>query len=151
MLKCINKNNLIGQEMKKLDLEFADDEISKITQAANNSDLDVVNYLKELILNEVDSVYFLENNYTYDKKKRVLVDDEKKPIKLTELERMLVEYLLSKPNQYVNVEEIFKHVKKSKEMSVFSLRNKIKSIRDKTFKDIITSKINIGYKINVIE
>ncbi len=137
--------------MKKLDLEFADDEISKITQAANNSDLDVVNYLKELILNEVDSVYFLENNYTYDKKKRVLVDDEKKPIKLTELERMLVEYLLSKPNQYVNVEEIFKHVKKSKEMSVFSLRNKIKSIRDKTFKDIITSKINIGYKINVIE
>lgn len=137
--------------MKKLDLEFADEEISKINQAANNCDQDIMNYLKELILNEVDSVYFLENNYTYDKKKRVLIDDEKKPIKLTELERMLVEHLLSKPNQYVNVEEIFQHVKKSKEMSVFSLRNKIKSIRDKTFKEIITSKINIGYKINVIE
>ncbi|CAI8200183.1 MAG: winged helix-turn-helix domain-containing protein [Sulfurovum sp.] len=137
--------------MKNIDLEFAEEEISKINQAANNSDQDILNYLKELILNEVDSVYFLENNYTYDKKKRVLIDDEKKPIKLTELERMLVEHLLSKPNQYVNVEEIFQHVKKSKEMSVFSLRNKIKSIRDKTFKDIITSKINIGYKINVID
>ena len=137
--------------MNKIDLEFAAEEISKITQAANNSDKDIVEYLKELVLNEVDSVYFLENNYTYDKKKRVLIDNEKKPIKLTELERMLVEHLLSKPNQYVNVEEIFQHVKKSKEMSVFSLRNKIKSIRDKTFKDIITSKINIGYKINVID
>lgn len=137
--------------MKRIDLEFATEELSKISQAASNSDLDVNSYLKELILNEIDSVYFLENNYTYDKKKRVLIDNEKKPVKLTELERMLVEHLLSKPNEYVNVDEIFQHVKKSKEMSVFSLRNKIKSIRDKTFKDIIASKINIGYKINVID
>ncbi len=137
--------------MSKIDLEFAQDELSKINQAAANSDLDIGSYLKELILSEVDSVYFLEKNYTYDKKKRVLIDNKKTPVKLTELERMLMEHLLSKPNQYVNVEEIFENVKKSKEMSVFSLRNKIKSIRDKTFKDIITSKINIGYKINVIE
>lgn len=137
--------------MKKIDLDFAAEELSKISQAASNSDLDVNTYLKDLILNEIDSVFFLENNYTYDKKKRVLIDNNKTPVKLTELERMLVEHLLSKPNQYVNVEEIFQHVKKSKEMSVFSLRNKIKSIRDKTFKDIITSKINIGYKINVID
>ena len=137
--------------MSKIDLEFAQDELSKRNQAAANSDLDIGSYLKELILSEVDSVYFLEKNYTYDKKKRVLIDNKKTPVKLTELERMLMEHLLSKPNQYVNVEEIFENVKKSKEMSVFSLRNKIKSIRDKTFKDIITSKINIGYKINVIE
>ena len=116
--------------MSKIDLEFAQDELSKINQAAANSDLDIGSYLKELILSEVDSVYFLEKNYTYDTKKRVLIDNKKTPVKLTELERMLMEHLLSKPNQYVNVEEIFENVKKSKEMSVFSLRNKIKSIRD---------------------
>ena len=40
------------------------------------------------------------------------------------------------------------NVVKSKPMSIFAMKNQIKNIRDKTHKDLIMVKSNIGYMIN---
>ena len=50
-------------------------------------------------------------------------------------------------DKYVSSDEIIENVSKTKPMSIFAMRNVVKKLRDKTHKDLITVKSNVGYMI----
>ena len=105
----------------------------------------------ELSLNFLNSnkkVQF-EKGFYFDVNKEILFQD-KKIIKLTRTERRLVSLLASNVNNLVTYEDIASVVWKGKEFSIYSLRNVVKHIREKTDELFIKNSSNRGYVINTI-
>lgn len=105
----------------------------------------------ELTLNFLDDnkkVQF-EKGFYFDITKEILYQD-KKIIELTHIERKLISLLVSNINTLVNYEEISSVVWKGKKFSIYSLRNVVKHIREKTDELFIKNSSNRGYVINTI-
>ena len=90
-----------------------------------------------------------ENGFYFDVNKEILFQG-KKIIKLTKTEKKLVNLLASNPNVLITYEDISSVVWKGKEFSIYSLRNVIKHIREKTDETFIKNSSNSGYVINTI-
>lgn len=90
-----------------------------------------------------------ENGFYFDVNREVLFQG-KKIIKLTKIEKKLVHILALNPNTLVTYEDISKVVWKGKEFSIFSLRNVVKHIREKTDETFIKNSSNKGYVITTI-
>lgn len=111
-------------------------------------------YLKtsvDLCLNYLNSnkKVQLEDGFHFDKSREILFLG-KKIIKLTKTEKKLVKLLAENPNNLVSYEEIENIVWKGKIFSIYSLRNLIMSIRDKTSENFIKNYSNKGYILNTI-
>ena len=112
---------------------------------------------KSLLINIELSLSFLcankkvqfENGFYFDVNKEILFQG-KKIIKLTKTEKKLVNLLASNPNVLITYEDISSVVWKGKEFSIYSLRNVIKHIREKTDETFIKNSSNRGYVINTI-
>jgi two-component system, OmpR family, response regulator MprA len=89
-----------------------------------------------------------ENKFYFDINKKTLFQD-KKIIKLTRIEKKLIDLLVSNPNDLISYEDISKIVWKNKKFSMFTLRNTIKHIREKTYETFIQNISKKGYLINV--
>lgn len=89
-----------------------------------------------------------ENEFYFDINKKILFQD-KKIIKLTKIEKKLINLLVSNPNDLISYEDISKIVWKDKKFSMFTLRNTIKHIREKTYETFIQNVSKKGYLINV--
>ena len=68
-------------------------------------------------------------------------------VALTKLENKLLQLVVSKKGEAVSIEEIKIEVWESKDMSIFTLRNMIEKIRDKSYYGILKNKSNHGYSI----
>lgn len=90
-----------------------------------------------------------ENGFSFDVNKELLLQG-KKVIKLTKIEKKLVNLLALNPNVLVTYEDISKIVWKGKEFSIYSLRNVVKHIREKTDETFIKNSSNRGYVITTI-
>ena len=90
-----------------------------------------------------------ENGFYFDVSKEMLFQG-KKVIKLTKTERKLINLLAINPNVLVTYEDISRLVWKGKEFSIYSLRNVVKHIREKTDESFIKNSSNRGYVINTI-
>lgn len=118
-----------------------------------NKDIDQ----KHLIANIEMALSFLytnkkvqfENGFYFDVSREVLFQG-KKVIKLTKIEKKLINLLASNPNVLVTYEDISNIVWKGKEFSIYSLRNVVKHIREKTDETFIKNSSNRGYVINTI-
>lgn len=116
-------------------------------------------YMKfELLMKNIDmSFNFLnsnkkvqfENGFYFDLSREELFHD-KKIIKLTRIEKKLVKLLTENTNKLVTYEEISDIVWKGKVFSIYSLRNVIKHIREKTNDTFIKNSSNRGYILNTI-
>ena len=112
---------------------------------------------KSLLINIELSLSFLcankkvqfENGFYFDVNKEILFQG-KKIIKLTKTEKKLVNLLASNPNVLITYEDISSVVWKGKEFSIYSLRNVIKHIREKTDETFIKNSSNRGYVITTI-
>jgi DNA-binding response OmpR family regulator len=82
----------------------------------------------------------------YDLNKKALTYNDNLII-LTYIEGLFLEYLIKNMDKYVSSDEIIENVSKTKPMSIFAMRNVVKKLRDKTHKDLITVKSNVGYMI----
>ena len=105
-------------------------------------------------LNHLDFLYTnkklqFENGFYFDMNKELLFQG-KKTIKLTKTEKKLINLLALNPNVLVTYEHISSVVWKGKEFSIYSLRNVIKHIREKTDETFIKNSSNKGYVINTI-
>lgn len=123
------------------------------TYAIFNKNIDERHLLNniELSLNFFNSnkkVQF-EKGFYFDINKEILFQD-KKIIKLTRTERRLISLLASNVNNLVTYEDISSVVWKGKEFSIYSLRNVVKHIREKTDELFIKNSSNRGYVINTI-
>lgn len=111
-------------------------------------------YLKtsiELCLNYLNTnkkVQF-EDGFHFDTTREILFLG-KKIVKLTKTEKKLVKLLAENPNNLVSYEQIENVVWKGKVFSIYSLRNLIMSIRDKTSENFIKNYSNKGYILNTI-
>jgi two-component system, OmpR family, response regulator MprA len=88
-----------------------------------------------------------ENGFYFDITRELLFQN-KKIIKLTKTERKLIKLLVENINQLVTYEEISEIVWYGKNFSIYSLRNVIKHIREKTDESFIKNSSNRGYIIN---
>ena len=107
--------------------------------------INISHYLENLIRRDFDTNISLGNGYYYNNltKKIIYYSDE---IILTSIEISIFELLLENRNEVVKLEE-FQKIWNKKEMSIFTLRNFIKQIRDKTYPNLIKNISNIGYKM----
>ena len=90
-----------------------------------------------------------ENGFYFDISREILFQG-KKIIKLTKTERKLVNLLALNPNALVTYEDISSIVWRGKEFSIYSLRNVIKHVREKTDESFIKNSSNRGYVITTI-
>ena len=120
-------------------LEFFD-ELSKLNNVT----------IEEMVLNFIDdklnSIILLEHGFYYDKIAKRLFTSNNQIVKLSNYEELLFDLLINNLNEFVTIENIFNHIW-GKEVSIFTLRNIIKKIRDKTYYEIIFNKNSYGYKI----
>lgn len=93
-----------------------------------------------------NNIVYLENDFYYDKSSKRLFNSDKQIIKLTNYEEEFFDLLIANLNQFVSINDIFNHIWGEK-VSIFTLRNLVKKIRDKSYYEIIVNKSNIGYKI----
>lgn len=100
----------------------------------------------KFIDDKLDSIINLEKGFYYDKSSKRLFNSDKQIIKFTNYEEELFDLLIVNLNQFVSINDIFNHIW-GKEVSIFTLRNIVKKIRDKSYYKIIVNKSNVGYKI----
>lgn len=113
---------------------------------ASEEKLDIPDYIEKVVEDEVN-VIKLTGGFKYKSKK--IIDSNDEIIKLTRKEELIFTLLIENINSIVPIEEFFKRVwgKGNEKILLCSLRNKIKSIRDKTNKDIIVNVSSKGYYI----
>ncbi len=105
----------------------------------------------DLCLNFIDSnkKKQFEEGFYFDINRELLFKG-KDLIKLTKTERKLVKLLAQNVNVLVTYEEISQNVWKGKNFSIYSLRNVVKHIREKTSETFLKNSSNRGYIINTI-
>jgi DNA-binding response OmpR family regulator len=72
-------------------------------------------------------------------------------ISLTKFEFQVLKLLLDNHNKIISYEEIKEKVWKEKKMSIFTMRNVINKIRNKTYYEIIRNSSSKGYQIDNIK
>lgn len=131
-----------------VDLNIDDEFRNNIEEKLKNKNLQIEDYVLELIQNDIKSTINF-NGYTFN----FLLDKifyENKEIKFTNMEMKLFKFLLNNANVLMTIEDINSKVWEDKKMTLFTLRNKINSIREKTYYKLIKNISNHGYKM-VIE
>lgn len=108
--------------------------------------IDISQYLENLIVKDFNTEIYLGNGYCYNNLIKKIIYNFNEEIILTAIELKIFELLLENKNQIVKLEELEK-IWNKKEMSLFTLRNFIKKIRDKTYPELIKSVSNVGYKM----
>lgn len=110
--------------------------------------ISIEKYIAKVIKKDLDSYINFKNGYYFDKNIRKLFDSQENEVPFTKLENELFNLLLLKRGTIVSYDEIEKLVWKDLQMSRFTLRNKIRDIRTKTYKGIVRTSSNLGYKID---
>lgn len=118
----------------------------KILEKLSRDKIDISQYLENLIVKDFNTEIYLGNGYSYNNSIKKIIYNFNEEIILTAIELKIFELLLENKNQIVKLEELEK-IWNKKEMSLFTLRNFIKKIRDKTYPELIKSVSNVGYKM----
>ena len=121
---------------------------TKIDMKLENLDIEFGNYVENLIKKDVEAYIDFDEGFYYDIFANKLFNRFKTEIVFTKLEEGLFNLLLENRGEIVSIEDIKELVWEGREMSIFSLRNVVKKIRDKTYREIIRTYSNNGYQLN---
>lgn len=137
--------------MIKLEIELTEQDFQNLMKI-KNEDISIKSFVERIVKDRV-SFIFLDNGYYYNLSSDELFGKHGNKIRFTKTEKALFNYLaimsLKGENVYADIETIKKDIWKNDDTTVFSIRNKINSIRMKTFDEIIKNKSNHGYRINI--
>jgi len=92
----------------------------------------------------------LDNGLYYDDYRERFYNDNG-AINFTRLEFDLLKLLLDNHNRIIDYDEIKEKVWKEKKMSIFTMRNVVNKIRNKTYYDVIKNNSSSGYQIDSIK
>lgn len=111
-----------------------------------NEQLKLLSIYVSLTLKKNSRVYF-NHDYSFclSKKSFFFKDNE---IALTNLELRLLYFLTKHKNRLVEYDKIIEYVWEGKACSVFSMRNIVSKIREKSYYQIIKNNSNKGYLVN---
>ncbi|KAB7884898.1 helix-turn-helix domain-containing protein [Poseidonibacter ostreae] len=127
-------------------LDLSSDLQYRIDKKFKNKKKPLEEYLLELIENDFAPIFQFEHEYYFNSSSNKLFHKEQE-IELTKLEKKFLLYLLSNQDKFCSIEDIKENVWEGKNMSIFTMRNMIKNIREKTYYQLIRNKSNHGYKI----
>jgi DNA-binding winged helix-turn-helix (wHTH) protein len=131
-----------------IDLDIDDDLKNNIEEKLKNKNLLIKDYILELIQKDIEkTVDFNGYSYSFEFNKLLYEDKE---VKFTTIENDLFRYLLNNANNIMSTDDIHLNIWKDKKMTLFTLRNIIRSIREKTYHKLIKNVSNRGYMM-VIE
>jgi DNA-binding response OmpR family regulator len=92
----------------------------------------------------------LDNGLYYDAYRERFYNNNS-AINFTKFEFDLLKLLLDNPDRIIGYDEIKEKVWKEKKMSIFTMRNVINKIRNKTYYDVIRNNSSSGYQIDTIK
>lgn len=111
----------------------------------NLESTEIERMLENEIAFAVTPILKLCNLYTWCASSSTLFTDEGKKVDLTKTETRFIKLLAEKKNEIVGYEEISRVVWEGKDMSVFTMRNIVNKIRQKSFYSIVKNISNQGY------
>lgn len=127
-----------------INLNIDEDLKNKILIKFNNINID--DYILDFLQKEVDEGIFLGRGFYFDINNQKLFKKNNQ-IHLTKKELELMRILLENKNKIVEIDKIKLGIWKKEDVSRFTIRNFIKSLRNKTYPELIINKSNIGYII----
>ncbi|MEA2017727.1 MAG: winged helix-turn-helix domain-containing protein [Campylobacterota bacterium] len=132
IVECINSGaySILSNPLHLEDLELS------IVMALNQS-------------KRVDKIC-LDDNIYYDSYRERFYNDSG-AIAFTKFEFQVLKLLLDNSNKIIGYDEIKEKVWKEKKMSIFTMRNVINKIRNKTYYNIIRNNSSSGYQIDKIQ
>jgi len=120
--------------------------IKKMSKYDNSSVDEFIKAFNTTVLDfSTQKQYELKNGFIYDFKTKS-IKDHNKNIKLNHQEILILEYLLKRNKKIATYEELV-YLISPENPSIATLRTIIKSIRKKTYKEIILNLSGVGYKI----
>ena len=121
----------------------------KLNKELSTQNTTLEDYINNLV--EKDLIYKinLKKGFYLDTYSKKLFNKKDEVIKLTQIQYNIVELLAKNEKEIVSPEQLIKLCWDRKEVSIFTLRNMIKQIRDKTFYEIVKSHSNLGYSVNI--
>ena len=131
-----------------INISLNDEDNAKLTQKIDKLNITLEEYISRLIEKDINSIVQLENGFYYNKATSKLFNSYDEQVKLTRIEESLFSLLLENRGEVVSIETIHSVAWKGKNMTRFTLRNKVKTLRDKTYYDLIKNHSNIGYSMN---
>lgn len=134
--------------MKRIDILINEDDNVKLTEKIDKLNISLEEYVSRLIEKDINSIVQLENGFFYNKATSKLFNSFNEQVKLTRIEEALFSLLLENRGEIVPIDTIHNVAWKGKNMTRFTLRNKVKTLRDKTYYDLIKNHSNIGYSMN---
>ncbi len=130
-----------------LEISLKEEVYEKANKNSLEQNIKVEEYIEKLVEDDV-SIVRLDKGFIYKGNEKKLYSSNKENIVLTRREEIIMELLIKNPNQVVSLETFYDTVwgnKKRSKTVLYSLRNFIKSIRDKTDYELIKSISGVGY------
>ncbi len=135
-------------ENLNISISITDENNEKLKSKIQKLDVSLDEYVSRLIDKDINSIVQLDNGFYYNKANSKLFNSFNDEVKLTRIEEALFSLLLENRGEIVPIETIHNVAWKGKNMTRFTLRNKVKTLRDKTYYDLIKNHSNIGYSMN---
>jgi len=118
-----------------------------LIKRSQKNQISVEDTIIQLINEQQNRIITFKEGFYYDRLKNSLFDKNNKKIKLTNLQNGLFNTLLRYEGEIVEFNTIHKEVWKNKKMSIFTMRNIVKRIRDLSYYGIIKNHSNKGYSL----
>lgn len=106
-------------------------------------------YILKLIENDLDSTIKLGEGFYYHRQSDKLYNKENEEIPLTKIEKRMLLTLIAYEGEITPVDVIIQKAWKKDYVSIYSFRNVVNKIRDKTYYKLIKCYSNLGYSINM--
>lgn len=131
-----------------MELLLVDKQKEKLEKILIEKGISLDDYLTMLVKADINSIYNLGNGYYFNFYLNKLFNKYEEEVELTNIQKEVLKYLI-KNNEVINsTEEIYRNCwSKRKKFSIFTVRNIVKKIRDKTYYYIIKNSHNNGYLV----
>lgn len=118
-----------------------------LTKKAKKRKLTLDKTIEELLHEQLNNKILFDEGFYYDKQKNALYKKSGAIVEFTKLQTGLFNLLMERKGEIVDFDTIHKEVWKNKSMSIFTMRNIVKRIRDLTYYGIIVNHSNKGYSL----
>jgi DNA-binding response OmpR family regulator len=135
--------------MIQLKLELSEQLEKKFISKLKREELLDSEYIQKLIENDLESKIDLGEGFIYDMHLDKLFDKKRREIEITKIEKKLLLTLIEYTDKIVPVDILISKSWNKTNVTIYSFRNVIKKIRDKTYYELIKNHSSLGYSINI--
>ena len=135
--------------MIQVKLELSEQLEKKFISKLKREELLDSEYIQKLIENDLESKIDLGEGFIYDMHLDKLFDKKRIEIEITKIEKKLLLTLIEYAEKIVPVDILISRSWNKTNVTIYTFRNIIKKIRDKTYYKLIKNHSNLGYSINI--